>query len=242
MLLIRDIIGPMFIILISLGACQNLSDMKISYDGDQPKPLEESENIKFKRSWQRWDIQRGPRLYDYILRKPAVINGLACRGGFTLDEHGELYGFNLAEDDTLNGTLIPSGSRFEGQLYKDGTRSGYMIYLSGPSDIQGYRVRDKAGLEDYKVTFYRNGRMFAFKTFEDIEIDGIPCKGGAKKSDILLYPNGQLLSCYLSEQYPSVEGEIMSGSRILVDTAQQVHPFTIDRYFRIMKEIRDRSM
>ena len=234
------IICPGFFVtlLFLIASCQNITDMQINYDDDQPMPLTQTENIKFKKSWKRWDMENCPRLYDYVLKKPQKVNGIPCRGPFTLDEYGELYGFILAEDHTLKGSQIPAGSRFEGSLYRDGKRSGYMIYLPHPIEVQGYQVRHKAGMEDYKVSFYQNGKLKSFKTDDDIEINDIPCKGGPKNSDIILYPDGRLLSCYLSRDLTSGGNENQEGTRIFLDMDGRISTFTTENYLAIMKHIR----
>lgn len=225
-------------LLFLLSGCQNITDMQINYDDDQWMPLETSETITFKKSWKRWDMENCPRLYDYVLKKPQKVNGTPCRGGFTLDEYGELYGFILAEDHTLNGSRLPAGSRFEGTLYQDGNRSGYMIYLPHPIEIQSFQVRHKGGWEDYKVTFYNDGRLMSFKTDEEIKFNGLPCKGGPKDSDIILYPDGTLLSCYLSRDITIDGTEYQEGSRILVDTNGGISPMKTEHYWEIMGSIR----
>jgi hypothetical protein len=225
------------LIFLSFG-CQNVMDMKISYDDDQPMPMTASGNVKFKKSWQRWDMEKSPRLYDYFLNEPQEVNGIPCRGPFTLDESGALYGFILAEDHTLNGSRLPAGSRFEASLYRDGNRSGYMIFLPHPAEIQGYQVRHKGGWEDYKVSFYNDGSLMSFKTEGDMEINGIPCKGGPKGSDIILYPDGRLLSCYLSRDFMSGDTEYRVGTRILVDLEGRIGPMTTGHYLEIMEHVR----
>lgn len=226
------------ILTISIFGCQNLIDMQINYDEDQAMPLAQSENIDFKKSWQHWDMEKGPRLYDYFLKKPQKINGIPCRGRFTLDESAELYGFILAEDHTLKGSRLPAGSRFEANLYQDGKRSGYMIYLPQPIGIQGYQVLHKAGWEDYKITFYNDGSLMAFKTDTDVEINGIPCKGGPKDSDMILYPDGTLLSCFLSREITLDGNEYPEGSRILVNRKGGISPMKTEHYLEIMRSIR----
>lgn len=230
----EKIINFCFIILLSFGLS---SCLKTEYSSNQIKPLEETENIKFKNSWKRFDKSESLRLYDYSLKKMEEIKGIPCKGRLTLDSLGNLYGFVLGKDFKLNGTMLPAGSRYETILGRSGQKTGYMIYLSKPYDIQGYHVRDKAGMQDYNIGFYNNGSLRGFKIYENLKIDGIPCKGG-KKSGISLYPNGKLWICNLSKDIEINGKRYNEGTKIIIDVNDNVHIYSLELELDIMKELK----
>jgi len=220
------------LLIICAGSCKNLSDMKVNTDRDQPLPIAENEQIKFSKSWNRWDKPQSGRLYDYSIKGNTLINGVPCRSRFTVDSAGMLYGFILSEDYELNGSLIPAGSRYEARVRSNGERAGYMIYLSRSTDIQGFPVRHKAFPEDYKADFYQNGTLKAFKMTQNKEIDGVPCSGG-KKHDIWLYPDGKLMGCTLSANYTAENMNWQPGTRILIDQEGKIYLYSTNKHAEI---------
>ena len=231
------------ILLCGLLSCQNhkqhLEDMKINDAHSQKMPLQETENIRFKQSWVRWDLPGSLRLYDYLMKETEEINNIPCIGNITIDTLGVLYGFIFGQEYELNGTTIPAGSSYETILGSDAERKGYMITLSEVCKIQGYLVRHKGSfLEDYHVDFYYDGSLRYFKPVNDIGIDNIPCGGGKKNSDISLYPDGSLWTCYLAEDF-EIEGKyFQEGSQIIFDEDGKAFEYSKELYLEIMKRLR----
>lgn len=241
----RNYIGIWFpcILLCGLLSCQNhgqhLEDMKINVDPSQGMPLQETENIRFKQSWVRWDLPGSLRLYDYLVKKTEEINNIPCIGKITVDTLGFLYRFIFGQEYELNGTTIPAGSRYETNLGSDAERKGYMITLSEACKIQGYQVRHKGSpLEVYHINFYNDGSLLGFKPVDDIEIDGIPCGGGKKNNDISLYPDSSLWTCYLAEDL-EIEGKyFQEGSQIIFDEGGKAFEYSRELYLEIRKRLR----
>lgn len=221
------------LILTLLHACQNISDMEINYDSDQPMPIQETANIKFRKSWKRWDKPSFLRLYDYDLQNIEEIHGVPCIHRLTLDSLGNLYGFILAKEYQLNGNIIPAGSRYETRLGRSAQRIGYMIYLSEPCEIQGYYVRNEAGMEDYKVDFYSDGGLKEFKVYEDVMIGQIPCKGD-KEHGITLYPDGKAWVCYLSKDTNINGARFSKGSHVIFDTSGNAFEYSLELHLDLM--------
>ena len=228
------------ILLFGLFSChrQQVEDMKINDDPSQKMPLQETDNIRFKQSWVRWDLPVSLRLYDYLVKETEEINNIPCIGNITVDTLGFLYGFIFGQDYELNGSTIPAGSRYETHLGSDAERSGYMITLSETCKVQGYLVRHKGSfLEEYHINFYNDGRLQGFKPVEDIEIDGIPC-GVGKKNNISLYPDGSLWTCYLAEDF-EIEGKyFQEGSQIIFDEGGKAFEYSRELNLEIMKRLR----
>jgi hypothetical protein len=212
--------------------------MRINDDPAQKMPLQESENVRFKQSWVRWDLPESSRLYDYLVKEIVEINNIPCKGNVTLDTLGNLYGFVFGRDYPINGTLLPTGSRYETILGSDAKMKGYMITLSEECEVQGYLVRHKGSfLEDYHIDFYNDGSLRYFKPVTNIKIGGIPCKGGRTNSDISLYPDGSLWVCYLSDNF-EIEGKNRhEGSQLIFDESGKVHEYSKKLYLEIMKRL-----
>jgi hypothetical protein len=56
-----------------------------------------------------------------------------------------------------------------------------------------------------------------------MDIEGIPSQGGEENNELFLNPDGQILSCVLSEDF-SIDGELYTqGTQIIFDTDNKVH-------------------
>ena len=198
-----------------LLSCNTQKNKEKSY---KDFPMEVTNEYKKVKSWNRSDKPEFGPLYDYFLKKTKVIQGVPCKGRFTLDKDGKLYGFTLSEDHVVNGTMLPKGSRYEAHVGRNNMRNGYMIYLPENIEIQGYLVRHNGlFLEDYHVNFYNEGQLEGFKPVNDIEIDSIPCKGGKKDSWVVLYPDGRLKRCNLSKDIEINAKQYMKGTELNLD-------------------------
>ena len=136
----------------------------------------------------------------------------------------------------INGSLLPAGSRYEIRLGKEAQKVGYNIYLSEDCEIQGYHVRNKAGIDACIVGFYQNGSMRNFASYEDIEINSIPVRGG-KNYCISLYPNGRIWMGYLSRNIEIDGQSFTEGHRVLCDTTGKVFEYSLNLQIKIMKEL-----
>ena len=210
---------------------KNNSESKENY------PLPITEEYSKVKSWIRFDRPEFGKLYDYYLKEPKIVQNIPCKGRFTVDSSGELYGFVLSENYLFHGNMIPKGSRYEGRVHNS-KRNGYMIYLSKDTEIQGLMVRSKGkALEDYKPDFYNKNMLRGFKLVSDTEIDGVPCKGG-KKDYVILYPNGKLGECTLSKDFVSDNKVFLAETRIMLNKEGKVYkkdssPFKIDFYMNL---------
>jgi len=200
-------------------------------------PLPITEEYSKVKSWKRFDKSEFGKLYDYFLKEPKIVQSVPCKGRFTVDSSGKLYGFVLSEDYLFHGNMIPKGSRYEGRVHNN-KRNGYMIYLSKDSEIQGLMVRSKGkGMEDYKPDFYHNHKLRGFKLVKDTEINGIPCKGG-KNDYVILYPDGKLGECTLSSDFVSGDEVFLAETRIMISKDGKVYkkknsPIKIDFYMNL---------
>lgn len=213
-----------------------LNDLGVKKKTVENYPLPISGDYTKVESWKRFDKEFG-NLYDYYLKEPKTIKSIPCKGRFTVDDSGELYGFVLSEDFKFHGNMIPEGSRYEGRVHNN-RRNGYMIYLSRDSEIQGLMVRSKGkGWEDYKLDFYHNNKLRGFKLVNDTEINGIPCKGG-ENDYVILYPDGNIGECTLSSDFVSSNDLFLANTRIMISKDGKVFkkknsPIKIDFYMDI---------
>lgn len=198
-------------------------------------PLQESEDIKFIKSWTRFDRPEFGEIYTYKLISPAKISGVPCKGKVHLTSDGTLYGFVLAEPFTLNGTMFPVNSRYEARVNRQNLKSGYMVFIPKPIEIQGYQVRHKGSfLEDYKPDFYESGALSGFKSVQNTVVNGIPCRGGSKDY-IILYENGDLLVCTLSEDQKIMDKSFKSGQKLVFDPNGNAYPYTPELFLSYFK-------
>ncbi len=212
--------------------CYSLFSCNGQLNDDVPHseyPLKVTSEYRKVNSWVRFDRPEFGRLYDYWLKRPKVIQTMPCKGCVTVDKDGRLYCFILSQDHMIDGNTIPSGSKYEAIVGRDFKRDGYMIYLSKDTEIQGYFIRHKARFyDDYHVDFYGNGSLKSCKLANDMEIQGLPCKGGKDNSWLLFYPDGRIKSCYLAREitingatYKPSTKLVVNGLGKMVDVAER---------------------
>jgi hypothetical protein len=219
-----------------LSSCNTQKNKEESYENF---PIEVTDEYKKVESWTRFDFPEFGPLYDYYLKRPKVIQGIPCKGRFTLDKDGKLYVFTISEDYVLNGTLLPKGSRYEASVGFNYTRDGYMITPSKNLEVHGYLARHKGTLlENYHIDFYNEGQLRGFKPVNYVEIDGILCKGGKKDSRIRLYPDGSLFTCYLAEDTVIERNKFQEGTQVIFNENGEVFQYSRELYIKILRGLK----
>ncbi len=164
------------------------------------------------------------------LQSPAVIEGFPCDANWIhFDETGRMKAFYAGETCTIQGYEMPKGTWV--RLNPDQT----LRYCAFSEDvkIQEY-VCDggKGGSEGVTTGFYPSGRLESFFSPNDIEIQGIPCKGGPFNA-IYFYENGNLKEITLSKDAVIGGRALSAGQRVSIDEAGRVlsvsNPSLIER-------------
>jgi hypothetical protein len=107
-----------------------------------------------------------------------------------------------AEYDT-SGVLIKCKLKKVYQIENIPCRDWLRFYSDG--SLKQCELAEKTELQGiafpkYSILFFReNGSINNAWMGSDLEIDGIPCKGGWGKVDTKFYSSGKLKSCFLSE-------------------------------------------
>lgn len=199
----------------ALLSCYSQNKKEESY---KDFPLEVTDEYK---SVESYVLKHRPELgtfYVYNFEEPKIIQSYPCKGRFTVDSKGEIDSFTLSEDHELNGTILPESTLYTAMYNEANKKCGYLIRPTKDIMIQGYLVRHRGTLlNDYTTQFYNDGKLRSFLPVDNIEIDGIPCKGGGRKSDTWLYPDGSLWICYLSKDF-EIDGKLFQKeSRLFFD-------------------------
>ncbi|MBN2511044.1 MAG: hypothetical protein JXB03_12240 [Spirochaetales bacterium] len=129
-----------------------------------------------------------------MLAEVARVNGLMYKGYLHLRGNGTVSGGILAQPVFLCETLFPENT------WVSFSPEGWLETCALPDsmDIQGFPVLGTGGgVKGAHASFYPSGDLRLFFTGKDMEVDGIPCKGGLL-SYIELYSGGRLKKCTLS--------------------------------------------
>ena len=149
----------------------------------------------------------------------AEIQGYPCmKGKVRFHFNDSLLSFRSAAEIRLDHGSIPAESRI--YLYTNGRPEH--ISLSADTKIQGYGISSKKRMQGPHLSFYNGGELWKFKPQADVNINGILCD---QDHDIELYPDGGLMCCHLAREIKSADHHFMSGSRILIDEAGNMHPY-----------------
>jgi len=146
-----------------------------------------------------------------FLKSSTWVEGYLCEADwvhFTKD--WKLIMFKMAETKTINNFQYPQNAWIH---IRNNT-----IICSLPHDtvIQGYLCRGNGGPKGIQTSIYPNGQLESFFTKGNIKINEINCKGGVF-SNIVLYDDGRLKECTLSEEQSINKIKFKKGVRIHFD-------------------------
>ena len=101
--------------------------------------------------------------------------------------------------------------------------------LAKAIEVQGYLIRERKHTNDH-FSIDENGNLLFFAPQNDIEIDGIPCRG---QKDVQLFQDGELMRCYLSKSF-EINGVIYKNdSHLLFDEQGNVEIFNMSLFNKI---------
>ena len=131
--------------------------------------------------------------------------------------------YKLAKDSIIDNVFIPANSQVEQQGVVK------LIYPSKAVEVQGYLIRERKHTNDH-FSIDENGNLLFFAPQNDIEIDGIPCRG---QKDVQLFQDGELMRCYLSKSF-EINGVIYKNdSHLLFDEQGNVEIFNMSLFNKI---------
>lgn len=167
------------------------------------------------------------QLWSGILKEPMMVQSYPCTGRVIFDSAGFVYEFILSKDHNIHGHLLPQYSiiNIEGNTKR--------VNSSEPLDIQGYHIAGGT-LIFTSFTIDTSGNLISFFTEDDIEIDGIPCRG---MRGIQLYPDGRLWVCFLSGEYESGGTIYPPDTYLLIDENGKVQEYSHELYMDIRKRL-----
>ena len=173
-------------------------------------------------------------LFVTRLKEATIINGFPCGvERVEITQSGQLSDCTLAEDVIIQDNLIPQNARVV--LWDRKNRSyAYFQYFSEDTAIQGYMTMSDVISNSLRipVIFHTNGRLAAFWSRSNVEIQGIPCRrlntgfvsrtNYARATDIYLNENGNLTRCTLSQGAEINGRRISAGSDIRISEDGEV--------------------
>lgn len=165
------------------------------------------------------------------LKEPTTIQGYPCRRGkVRFHFNDSLLSFRSSADIRLDHGFIPAGSRI--YLYDNGIPEN--IWLSGDTEINGYKISSQKRMKGSQLGFYSGGELWKFRSSTDVEIDGISCSHDKR---IELYPDGSLMTCHLARDVQERDQHFPAGTHILKDEEGFTHPYSFsihEAIFRLM--------
>lgn len=157
-------------------------------------------------------LYRNGALYSCNLSENMVIDGIPCQGGgksskIWLRPNGQLMAGTLSEDVSINDTVYDKGTQLV--FDKDGDvhfLSGRLHFLSFHENGNPHNcVIDKDDVmkgmhlkKHSRIIFDEKGTIEAIRPTNNVEINGVPCR---RSKWLHLYPNGNVETCILSEDY-----------------------------------------
>ncbi|MFC2129648.1 hypothetical protein ACFLQX_02585 [Bacteroidota bacterium] len=182
-------------------------------DYEAKYPLEISDDFKKVNVYPQEGKADSYTRYEYYPKKPMIMEGVPCER-FTLNENGRLITYRLSEEYELNGSLLPAGTHYQERNWGADEKQDYILSLPEVTEMQGYQVLNK----EYKgaqhhVDLYKNGQLNVFISAEDVEIDGILCKGGQRDCGIILDEDGSLKECTLAKNIEVSGQTFKAGER-----------------------------
>ena len=141
------------------------------------------------------------------LSKDSIINGFPCQSWVFYSKKGDLVQFELADSFTISGIRFPPST----VIFLDSNGIMYQVYLAQDQIIQSYQCT--GGKLKTATGFYPSGKLRFFFPHQDVNIDGVLCKGGSM-SGIWLYESGNLKSAYCAEDI-EIEGKTFKKGALI---------------------------
>jgi hypothetical protein len=146
-----------------------------------------------------------------FLKNKTVIQGYPCgKDWVQFNKDWKLILFKLDDKIVINNFRFPKNSWIR--------QNNDKLVCVFPSDtvIQEYLCRGSGGSNGVQTSIYPNGKLESFFTKGNIMIGEINCKGGVF-NNIILYDNGALKECTLSEDQIIKGISYKKGTRINID-------------------------
>ncbi len=146
-----------------------------------------------------------------FLKNKTVIQGYPCAADWVqFNQDWKLTLFKLDEKTVINNFEFPKNSWIR--------QNNDRLVCAFPKDtvIQEYVCRGSGGSKGIQTSIYPNGKLESFFTKDNIKIGEIKCKGGVF-NNIILYDNGLLKECTLSEDQIIKGISYKKGTRITID-------------------------
>ena len=146
-----------------------------------------------------------------FLKNKTVIQGYPCGADWVqFNKNWELTLFRLDDKIVINNFGFPKNSWIR--------QNNDKLVCAFPNDtvIQEYLCRGSGGPKGVQTSIYPNGKLESFFTKDNIKIGEINCKGGVF-NNIILYDNGLLKECTLSEDQIIKGISYKKGTRINID-------------------------
>ena len=165
------------------------------------------------------------------LKRSGVIQSWPCKHGkIRFYENGKLLSFTMSEDYLKNNDTIPGGSRLT--LFQNGNPE--YIRLASDTKIQGHQVASNTRFSDKLTRFYGEGSLKQFTAVSDTVIDGIPV---SNKSEIILYPDGQLMICQLNQDLTVGNKSFLPGTKVVIIENRRIYEYTSDIHLSIESQM-----
>lgn len=170
---------------------------------------------------------RHGQLRSGVLKEPMVVQSYPCTYRVGFDSAGRINEFVLSKDYEIHGHMLPKNSII---IINRNTKR---VILSEPMRIQGYPVQ--GGKYAYlSFIMDASGNVIEFISEEDVEIDGILCRG---QSSVELYPNGSLWVCTLAREYESGGTIFPVNTRLLIDRSGKAQEYSFEIYQKIREQL-----
>lgn len=152
-----------------------------------------------------------------LLRMPATIDGLPCRGWVTWHEGGRLESCELAMPTTIQGHLLPAASRV---AFDTGGRL-QTVFLACNTALQGHVCR--GGPWQIATSFHPDGRLRTFVPLEPVTIDGVPC-AATTQAPVHLHASGRLARARLAADAVVDGRQLRRGDSVQFDDRGNLEP------------------
>ena len=157
---------------------------------------------------------KGAIVIECDLADDTIIQGYPCKKGFvSFNSDWSLSELTLSQSFEFNHFTMPA------ETYIVFGRTKHIQSCNFPRDVkvQGHLCRGgRGGPEGVVTSFYENGYLKSFFSRNDIEIDGILCKGSLFNI-IGLHDNGRLSQCNLAKTTTIDGTEYNEKSKINLD-------------------------
>ncbi|MFC2115157.1 tetratricopeptide repeat protein [Bacteroidota bacterium] len=189
-------------------------------------------NDESMREINFYEHRKYGKLRIVYLKKPGMIQSWPCKQGkVRFYDNGKLLSFTLSEDHLKNDGLIPEGSSIT--LYRNGNPE--FIRLASDTRIQGQRILGNKRFSDLLTGFYGEGGLKQYRAVADTIIEGIPC---SNQSEMVLYPDGQLMVCQLSKDFTQGKNFFPAGSKVVIIESRNIYDYSQDIHSSIQSRLK----